>query len=343
MDLLVELLQVSLGTRDELSQAPNDNEWAQVLQEVQRQSVLCFFVDGLERLSTDQLPPQQLLLQWIGLAQMIEAAYALQCGHAKELTEIFRKEGFQTCILKGVGLSQLYPNASRRQGGDIDLWVKGDRKTIVAWLKQKCAVDHMLWHHIDAKFFEDMPTEIHYHPCWLYNPFCNKSLQKWVDSKSDGQLKQDVRLGFAYPTVQFNAVYSLVHFYHHLIEEGVGLRYVVDYFFILKALPVEDQTSTVATLRHLRLYKLASAVMWVLKEVCAMSEEYLICEPNEKEGRFLFDEIMRGGNFGHHRTDNRRRNSSARLMSFLPHYPGEVLWVVPWKLWHMGWRRIHHG
>ena len=75
--------------------------------------------------------------------------------------------------------------------------------------------------------------------------------------------------------------------------------------------------------------------------MCGARDGLLLCEPNEKEGRFLLDEIMRGGNFGHYRKDNRKRNSVARMCALLPHYPREVLWMAPWKLWHKGWRMVN--
>ena len=146
------------------------------------------------------------------------------------------------------------------------------------------------------------------------------------------------KLGFGIPSVTFNAVYSLVHSFHHLIEEGLGLRHVVDYYYILKALPTEERLSVVNLLSKFGLLGVAKALMWVLKEVCRMSDDYLICEPDEKKGRFLLNEIMRGGNFGHYRNDNRMRNSAARMFALLPYFPKEVLWVVPWKLWHKCWR-----
>lgn len=97
-DLFTELLQVSLGTCDVLSRAPSIAEWSNVSVEAQRQSIACFLLDGLERLPTDQMLPQQLLLQWIGLAQMTEATYLLQCERAKELTKIFIKGGFKKLV-----------------------------------------------------------------------------------------------------------------------------------------------------------------------------------------------------------------------------------------------------
>lgn len=192
-----------------------------------------------------------------------------------------------------------------------------------------------------VKFFDDVETEIHFHPGWMYNPFDNRRLQRWFDMNKSAQMEVDDKLGFAYPSVQFNAVYSLVHLFHHLIEEGIGLRHIIDYYFIMRALPADARLGVVQNLKRFRLYRLAKAVMWVLQEVCGMSPDLLLCKADEREGRFLMDEVMRGGNFGHYRKDNRRRNSLARMLALLPHYPREVMWVVPWKLWHKWWRFIH--
>ena len=224
---------------------------------------------------------------------------------------------------------------------EILIWVNADRKELLRFLKSLYVVEHVFYHHVEARVFDDVETEIHYRPGWMYNPFKNRRLQKWFECEKEGQMVVREEFGFAFPTVRFNAVYAMVHLYHHLIEEGVGIRHVVDYFYILKALPVQDKECVVELIKRYGLLKLASAVMWVLQEVCGMASEYLLCEPNEKEGRFLQDEIMRGGDFGHYRTDKRRRNSAARMLALLPHYPSEVLWVVPWKLWHKGWRMLN--
>lgn len=350
MNHFFELLQVSLGNRSELLNAPSAIDWDDLLREARRQCIVGVLVNGIERLPKEQRPPQENLLQWIGLTQIIEESYALQCERAKELTVRFRHSGYNSCVLKGIGLSQLYPVPSRRQCSDIDLWVmqKSDsrsrRDEMMAWLRSQCKVDHVLWHHVDAKFFEDVETEIHFHPCWLYNPFYNRRLQRWFRACEESQMYVDEIFGFAYPTVQFNAVYSLVHFYHHLIEEGVGLRHVVDYFYICKSYELKVngyREESLYVIKRLGLYKLLGAMMWVLQEVCGMSSEYMLCETNEKEGRFLLDEIARGGNFGHYRSDRRRRNSASRMFALLPHYPKEVLWVVPWKMWHKCWRLVN--
>lgn len=89
MSYFFELLQVALGTRSELSGFPTANEWSSVFNEAQKQAVVGLLLDGLERLPAKQRPAQEILLEWIGLAQMVETTYALQCEQAKELKNLF--------------------------------------------------------------------------------------------------------------------------------------------------------------------------------------------------------------------------------------------------------------
>lgn len=340
--LFFELLEVTLGARDSLSRVPSAAEWGGLLAESQRQAVVGLFLDGIECLPNEQRPSQALLLQWIGLVQIAENAYTLHIKRAKELTAQFYLQGARSCVLKGIGFAQLYPHPSHRQCGDIDLWVNKSRKEMMPYLRRGYKIGMNVWHHVEASIYDEVETEIHFHPCWMYNPFHNRKLQRWFDEQAALQMEVDKNLGFAYPTVMFNAVYSLVHSYHHLIEEGLGLRHIIDYYYILRAMPAEEKETVTGLLKRFGLMRLACAMMWVLQNVCGMTAEYLICVPNEKEGKFLLSEIMAGGNFGKSRTDGLNRNSVRRYRMMVQHYPSEVLWMIPWKVWHKGWRILNN-
>ena len=151
------------------------------------------------------------------------------------------------------------------------------------------------------------------------------------------------------PTLAFNRVYILVHIYRHLFHEGIGLRQLLDYYFVLQqGFTEEERTETMRTLRSLRMQRFTEAVMWVLQEVFAMDERYLLTTPNEEEGRFLLSEIMMAGNFGHYDERIKRsekvtewdlfRRRVGRNMRFVRSYPSEVLWAPLFKLWHAGFR-----
>lgn len=341
--LFYELLQLSIGTREKLSRVPSVYEWEWIYDEAERQAVVGVLLDGLERLPDDQLPPLELKLQWIGMVQIMEAEYKTHCERAAELTRRFRAVGLHSCILKGVALAQLYPHPERRQCGDIDIWVDGSRKEVLAWVRAQCETGHVTWHHTEAEFFEDVPVEIHFHPAWLYHPMHNYRLQRFFDKHKKSFMEEEAaNLGFSCTSTSFDAIFALVHFFRHLIVEGVGLRHVIDYYYVCKQIEKENiQEEVKDNIRRMGLIRIASAMMWVLNEKCGMPMRLCLCQPNEKEGLFLLQELMVGGNFGQSRTDGMGYNSFRRFCVMLRHYPNDVLWILPWKVWHKCWRLLN--
>lgn len=79
-----------------------------------------------------------------------------------------------------------------------------------------------------------------------------------------------------------------------------------------------------------------------------MPDVYLLCTPNEIEGKFLPDEIMKAGNFGKY--DDRIKHGGTQTqhawektkhnLRLLAHYPGEVLWEPFFRVYHWIWRRF---
>ena len=111
--------------------------------------------------------------------------------------------------------------------------------------------------------------------------------------------------------------------------------------------------SVVDTIKKLGMWKFAGALMYVMQEVLAMKRDYMICEPLEKEGHFLLNEIMMAGNFGHYDTrlaslDIKKGQLSYQLKHawrrikrnarFLRTYPEEVIWEPVARVNHWIWK-----
>lgn len=359
MNVFFEILQVALGNRSKLSRILTTEEWNMLLKEAERQAVVGILFDGIERLPEDQRPSHMVLFQWIGETLQIEEQNKQLNKAAGHLSIICKNNRMNSCVLKGQGLARLYSNPLRRQAGDIDLWVCPEnsiyaknnlsqiRCEVLKWLKDSSfKTGSVVIHHVDAEIIKNIETEIHFMPIWLYNPWHNQKLQKFFNENSNKQFQNyNKSLGFCYPTPVFDIVYNLVHIFHHLLEEGIGIRHVVDYFYLLKeyAKSYNDNKSQVMkTIESLDLGRFFSALMYVLKEICRAPEEILLSKPDELEGKWLMNEIMAAGNFGHHRTDkNMHRNSLRRYAVMVKHYPSEALMMVPWKGWHWCWRKVN--
>ena len=78
---------------------------------------------------------------------------------------------------------------------------------------------------------------------------------------------------------------------------------------------------------------------------------WLLCEPNEVEGKKLLAEIMQGGNFGQYDTRDAALKKGGmmkhgvwklkRVMRLVSSYPEEALWEPVFRVWHLVWRGIN--
>ena len=238
-----------------------------------------------------------------------------------------------------------------RTPGDIDIWLHGERKEILRYVRQHVSDCKPVYHHVDFPVINGLDIEVHFTPSWMNSPVTNRRLQQFFRS-FNFQFSTFNSTELPTPSLVFNRVYILVHIYRHLFAEGIGLRQLLDYYFVLcQGFTEEEREATMSTLRSLKMLRFTAAVMWVLQEVYGMDDRYLLTAPDEREGRFLLSEIMLAGNFGQYdeRLQHERGESALRWglrkvkrnFRFVRSYPSEVLWSPFFKLWHWCWRKWH--
>ena len=319
--MFFELIQVALGVRERLSRNPSDEEWGRVFQMAKEQAVAAFVFPALEQLSKlGQKPPTAVLLEWFGLAEQVKAQNGLMNQEAARLTTLFENEGHQTAILKGQANARLYnchtdctdkgnDLSLLRQPGDIDVWVSGGKERVVQTLRKLHLVEGELkrfhsdkaqesYHHIHLPRNEQgVDVEVHFRPSsGNYDPFTNRRLQAFL-SREIAQENELVSEGFRVPSTRFALVMQLAHIQRHFIDEGVGMRQIIDYYYLLRKWRMENEELGVDW-KSLGLHHIAGAMMWLMKEVLLMDEGWMIASPDEKRGRMLLEVVMAGGNFG---------------------------------------------
>lgn len=353
--LFFELLQIALDRKTRLSAVLTPEQWRELYRMAIQQTLVGVIFAAVERLPQEQRPPKEVLLQWFMMKERIVKMNCLLNKRAVETQAFFRDEGFDCCILKGQGVATLYPNPLLRTSGDIDIWLGGGREKIYAFARDRVGLQGLTYQHIHYPLHEDAEVEVHVTPGHLFAPIPNHRLQRFFKVHAEAQWRHEVELpdgvgAISVPTAEFNRVYILLHIYMHLFGEGIGLRQVLDYYYVLRQpATAESRERTVATLRELRMMRFARAMMWVMAEVFGLEEEYLITTPDEREGRFLLSEIMLAGNFGkydaridrtrHHQLLPRLYNSLRRNWKFFIRYPHEMVWDVPFRTWQYVWRK----
>ena len=194
--------------------------------------------DGIKKLPAEHVEMEkELLLQWMAESQMLVKANVRLNDAAIQVSEWFRKKGFRTCILKGQGNALMYPNPYSRTPGDIDIWVEGEDKRVISFVRSISPHEKACYHHIEFPSYKGVEVEVHYRPSFLLCFWHDRKLQKYYERVKEEQFSHRVMLGeqgeIAIPTVEFNLIFQLTHIFAHLMNEGIGLRQLVDYYYVL--------------------------------------------------------------------------------------------------------------
>ncbi|MCR5313215.1 MAG: nucleotidyltransferase family protein [Bacteroidaceae bacterium] len=361
MDLLVELLQVALGNKKELSEKASNEEWESLFEKAKQQTITGVLFGGIEQLPESQRPERVFLLKWYAYVERLEKRNDKMNYYTRNVMMRFMMDGFRAIVLKGQGNAFMYPNPRRRHPGDIDLWLTVPGKTpregrddIVKYALKYTPEAQVLYHHtvFDVlKKSEGVEIEPHYMPTWLNNPFKNRILQKWFEDQvpiqfENNKIELPGDVGEIYvPTRDFNITFQLLHIYRHLYSDGIGLRQVIDYYYLLTS---KENNVMPEIIKKLGLDDFGAALMYVLENVCGMDKKYMFCEPHIKHGKFLLNEIMMAGNFGLYDPRNPyniRENLIQRLyrrqkrnLNFIHFYPSEIIWGIYFTIWQRLWR-----
>lgn len=341
MDIFFELLQVVTGNRDFLSRTISGKEWSDIYEMSLKQTVAGIIFSGVERLPEEQRPPRNIVLKWFSLVNNIEARNRRVNEVAVNVSRRLCRDGFRNVILKGQGIAAFYPQPLRRQSGDIDIWLEGARTEILTYVRRFVPDAEALYHHVEFPVIKDVAIEVHFIPSFCVNPFTDRHLQKFFEDEAvfDNYVSLPDNAGqIAIPTERLNRIFLMRHIFGHFLGEGIGLRQIMDYYYLLEnSKSPKASAEELQLLKELGMYKFAGALMYVLHRVLGLKKERMIVPMNEKEGHFLIKEIMQTGNFGHDDERGAGLRSDTHLgrfllrqrfyMRMLTHYPSEVVWM----------------
>ena len=238
-------LKYCLGSKEDMSMVIAGMDWQELYSFASKQALLGLCLEGIERLGKEypeelkQNPiGRELVMNWMGKAQQIRRQNMKVNAVAGKLFSMLREDGMRCCVLKGQGNALMYPNPYSRTPGDIDVWVNASRERIMEYAQKKFELeDDIRLQHLETSL-DGVPVELHFFPCSMNNPIYHARLQKWFRRNANLQCSNVVSLpdgagDIAIPTTAFNVVYQLTHLYHHFFDEGIGMRQIIDYYYVV--------------------------------------------------------------------------------------------------------------
>ena len=362
-NLFYQLLRMALGRQVCLPHTPNEQEWKALYELAKKQSLIGVCFAGVQKLQTQrQEPPEMTYLTWIAMAAKIQQRNEVVSRQCVELQGQLAADGVRSCVLKGQGVGALYrvhendnnQNSSDlsmlRQSGDIDVWVDTDEEGALRWVKKYQRELDFDYKHVHLDVLEGTSVEVHYRPSTSRVPWYMKRVEHFTREKACWT--NAVALGDGMvnvPSLEFNLVFILQHIFGHLFAEEMTLKQYLDYYFVLKQAHEKgaDVQEAYRWMQRMGMGSFARATMWLLHEVFGMPEEWMICEADADEGRFLLDRVMakeqkaKKGEHGsvrwHLSVFWAQQNKNLHLLT---HYPLEVLFSPIWLARHFFWKRI---
>lgn len=347
-DLFFSLIRVSIGSAESLAYTPSEKEWQMLFEHSKKQALIGICFNGVQQVYKKH-PEQtvnlstELRIQWLGITASIQKRNEVMNEYTRKVLHFFRERGFPCQVLKGQGIASLYKSLIEfRQSGDIDVWLTGGRKKIYALSREVLNnITGANYHHIHFPIYKEVEIEAHIYPSFLSSPFRNRRLHHFFELFQPSEGCTDN------PSLAFNRVFILLHCYRHLCGHGVGMRQFMDYYYVLKKGFTEDERQeTLLWCRKLGMDRFVRASMWVIKRTFRLSDEYLLCEPDKKEGQFLLNEIMNTGNMGQSDTRFHWGQTTAfsrfianqkRNVHLFTHYPHEVCWSPFFNIVRFTW------
>lgn len=351
--IFFDFLRFCIGTTSEIPASVKDADWKVMYDLAKKQALIGVLFHGIKQLPKELAPDADLLFKWMGIAQKIRQQNIRLFIDSVKVSKKFKQVGFRNCILKGQGNALLYPDPYMRTPGDIDIWVEGGDKRVISFVRSISPHEKACYHHIEFPSYKGVEVEVHYRPSFLQCFWHNRRLQKYYGMVKEEQFSQRVMLGeqgeIAIPTVEFNLIFQLTHIYAHLMNEGIGLRQLLDYYFVLLHADMKDVAELQRNLKHIGIWKFAGAIMYIMQEVFGMPVSRLIVPPNEKYGKFVLNEVLEAGNFGKY--DERNRFGRSKLghnlqrvyrdIRLVRYFPAEALSEPIFRVWHFLWRKMH--
>lgn len=368
------ILQSAIGKPVRLSHTLSEKEWNEVLGLAKKQALVGIMFEGIERLPQEQWPPRNVVLQWAMMVESIKHRNRQTTEVCLRLTEVLDKDGFETCILKGQANHVYYDalNLEHSLGqlricGDVDVWIWPKVKTqhpvksIIDYCQSKKILLSLCHLHAEVKPVNGVPIEIHFRPLFLNAPWSNQCFLKLFKSAVFEIKEIDKCASIKKLRVDYDLIFQMNHIYRHLLDEGVGMRQILDFYVLLKAYLRERQEpsglmNVAVLMKHIcdcGMKRFASALMFVLQEVFGLEDEELLCPVSEKHGKFLMEEMMAAGNFGHY--DERMKVLAVkkgklsyqlqkaqrrfiRNLRFLTSYPEEVICEPLARIYHFNYQ-----
>lgn len=243
--ILLQLLSIAINRKSFIL---DDNVvWRNVLILSQKQGVRGLAYEALELLKQEDadctcFPDRTTLMQWYAQTLYVEKKIAQHVDLAKDVVELWKRNGIKTIVFKGLAHSRYYPKPEHREFGDFDCYLidaYGEcayRQGNEVARKKGLMVDDGWYKHSHIAY-KELTIENHQYFTSARRGGTDLALHKYIVEAIGNGSKLERLDGteiYVLP-VEAEGLFMLYHSLTHFLVEGINLRHFVDWACWIKA------------------------------------------------------------------------------------------------------------
>lgn len=235
---MINLLRKGIG-ESVCSEISANYDWERVVSLAAEQYVLPIVYDAV--VGSNELRgalPLSIKTQVYGSVRSAEQRYEKHCRVLEKLASFYASHGIRMMVLKGIGLSALYPVPNHRQCGDIDIYLYGEQKRADELLEKEWNVTVDRSHHHHTVFTIDgVMIENHYDFVNVWAHSSSGDIERELKELASSERSETMKMGEADiytmpPTL--GLIFLLRHTAQHFAAHHVELRQLVDWYLFVK-------------------------------------------------------------------------------------------------------------
>lgn len=283
------------------------SDWRTLLDLTLEQAVTGPAYDGLlQYVESKELDiTVRMKLNWMSVVEGTDRVNKAINGTLVSLFSIFKDARLRPVLLKGQGLATLYPSPLHRSCGDIDVFFPLPDQADQAdqWARENGTdCDDSDYKHLSYEW-NGIKIENHHKMQVLLNKRLNRRLQDIVERELETNERAFVQIDGT--TIEIlpstlNLLLIVLHIFHHALNEGVGLKQIVDLGVFLRKAGNIDYQKFREWMQELEMQKVADAIGGLCIQLFRFDKADIpfMSAYDEKLTRRITSDIFKGGNMG---------------------------------------------
>ena len=243
--LLFQIINTAIGTQKEQICESVSGNWKKVINMAAIHRIVGLCTDAISLLPKEKRPSYEVLMNCIGQAVMLEKLYEEQKEIIKKLSNFFADHGLKMVVMKGYGLSKLYPIPKHRGSGDLDVYFCGKGQYADELIKGKGIEVKQNEEKHSVYSINGIHVENHASMICEQEHFSLLKVEEFLKDDLDNNLQLDEETGCWLPSTMFNVVFLPLHFAGHFVYGGANLRQIVDYALVVKNANLNSDTNQI--------------------------------------------------------------------------------------------------